>query len=139
MGRECARAGWGWGGKTSKLRTTSVARGGSAVAEAGVDGAGGFDERFGWCDEPLFVCGGGDVYIGEFSILHDDESVSFSEVEEFHSVVAEEGGEGSVAGDWGPSSLDMAEDDIAGFDFGSFFDFIGEPLTDASEADGVGA
>jgi hypothetical protein len=121
------------------LRFGLVLRGGSAVAEAGVYGAGGFDEGVGCGDEALFVGCGGDFYICELAFLHDDEAVSFTEVEHFHGVVAEEGCEDSVAGDWGSAALDMSQDDIAGFNFGSFFDFIGEPFTDAPEADRVWA
>ncbi len=54
-------------------------------------------------------------------------------------MVAEEGCEDSVAGDWGSASLDMSQDYIAGFDFGSFFDFVCEPFTYAAEAYGVWA
>ena len=120
-------------------RAGSPVVGGSAVTEAGVDGSGGFDEGVCWLDESLFVGCGGDFDIGEVAVLHDDESVSFSEVEEFHGVVAEEGCEDSVAGDWCSSALDMAEDDIAGLDIGFVFDFIGEPFSNAAEADGVRA
>lgn len=61
----------------------------------------------------MFVCGGGDFDIGELAVLHDDEPVSLSEVEESHGVVAKEGGEDAISGDGCSSTLDMAQDDIA--------------------------
>lgn len=53
-------------------------------------------------------------------------------------MVAKLGGEDSIAGDGGAAALGVAEDDIAGFDLGAFFDFDREPFGDAAEADWIG-
>lgn len=88
-------------------------------------------------DKSLLICSGVDVYITEDATLHDDEAVGFSHLQQLHRVVPELGGQDSIAGDGGAAALGVAEDDIAGFDLGAFFDFGGEPFGDAAEADWI--
>lgn len=86
-------------------------------------------------DEPLLVSGAGDLYITKHSALHHDQAVRFPLFQEFHRVMTELGGEHAIPSGRGASSLDMTQDDIAGFDLRAFFNLRREPFRDPSQTD----
>ena len=105
---------------------------GYLVAEAGLDGSGGGDQRVINGHKALLARSQTDVHVAEFAVAHDDHPIAGAAHQQLNRVITKQRGEHTIIGNRRAAALDVTKNRRPRLDAASRLDLTGDALADAT-------